>query len=403
MRLNIFFRYTFAVLLLGSVFFAGYLFGHQNLKFEGSLIPKVANTELSKPREVDFGLFWDAWQLVQDKYIGSADPRELIFGAIRGMVAAVGDPYTVFLPPDESESFLDDLAGKFDGIGAEIAIRNGRLTIVSPIEESPAEKAGLNPKDWILAIDKKSSDGMSLSEATSRIRGKAGTTVTLSVLSNGGQEPREVKITRATIIVESVRLSYANTASGKKVAHIKIVQFGPDTAKRLKQIADELQAANAQAIIVDVRNNPGGYLDAAIDVTSLFIKEEVIVRELKKGGLEQVLNRTLSAKLATQPLIILVNGGSASASEILAGAAQDYARGKVIGEQTFGKGSVQDLEKMKGGSSLRVTVARWLTPKGREIDKEGIMPDILVKRSEEDIDADRDPQLERALEVLDAK
>lgn len=401
MRLHPFFRYTFTVLTLGAVFFVGYLFGHQNLKFESTLVPKIVNTELAKPREIDFSLFWDTWNLLRDKFIGELDARKLIFGAIRGMVAAVDDPYTVFLPPDESESFLDDLAGKFDGIGAEIAIRNDRLVIVSPLEGSPAEQAGLRPKDWVLSVDGESTDAMSLNEATNRIRGKAGTVVTLLILSEDSQEPREVKVTRATITVESVQVSYQTTPAGKKIANIKIVQFGPNTPDRMKRAADEVRAARAAGIIIDLRNNPGGYLDAAIDITSLFVKEDVILKERKKDGGEEVLNRTLSAKLTDLPLMVLVNGGSASASEIMAGAIQDYGRGKIIGEQTFGKGSVQDLENLKGGSSLRVTVAKWLTPKGREIDKDGIKPDIEVERTEEDIDADRDPQLDRALAELD--
>ena len=388
------------LVVVGGSFFGGYLFGHQNFKFEGSLVPKLVNTELGKPREVDFALFWEAWDLLGEKYIGKLDLEQLIFGAIRGMVAAVGDPYTVFLPPDESESFLDDLAGKFDGIGAEIAIRGDRLVIVAPLDGSPAKTAGLRPKDWIVAIDGESTDGMPLGEATQRIRGEAGSSVKLTVLSEGSREPREVVVTRATITVDSVQLSYKEMADGKRVAYMKIVQFGPDTAERAKRIADQIVADRPAGIIIDLRNNPGGFLDASIDITSLFVKEDVILKERKKDGTEEELRRTLSAKLVDFPLIVLVNGGSASASEIMAGAIQDYGRGSVIGEQTFGKGSVQDLETMEGGSSLRVTVAKWLTPKGREIDKEGITPDITVERTDEDFNADRDPQLDKALEEL---
>jgi len=396
-----FLKLFLAVFTLALVFFLGYLFGHQNFKFESGFVPKLVNTELTKPREVDFSLFWEAWDLLQQKYIGEVDVQALVFGAIRGMVAAVGDPYTAFLPPDESESFLDDLAGKFDGIGAEIAIREERLVIVSPLEDSPAQQAGLKPKDWIITIDGMPTDGMPLSEATGKIRGEAGSTVTLTILSVGDQEPREVPVKRETITVQSVQLSYKETPSGKKVAYLKIVQFGSETSDLMKRFADEIVAARADAIIVDVRNNPGGYLDAAIDVTSLFTTEDIILKERKKDGSEERLTRTFSAKVTREPLVVLVNGGSASASEIFAGAIQDYERGTIIGEQTFGKGSVQDLEQLTGGSSLRVTVAKWLTPDGREIDTEGIQPDLAVERTDEDVDQDRDPQLDRALAELD--
>lgn len=400
MRLKTIITFLVATLIIASSFFGGYLFGHQNLKFEGTLVPKIVNTELGKPREIDFSLFWEAWDLLHQKYIGELDPRALIFGAIRGMVAAVGDPYTIFLSPDESESFLKDLAGQFEGIGAEIAIRNGKLIILSPLDGSPAARAGLKPKDWIAEIDGEPTDTLQLGEATSKIRGKAGTKVVLTIVSEGSREAREVTVIREKIIIESVQVSYRNIADGGEVALVRIVQFGPDTSADMKKKAAEIVGKGVKGVVVDLRNNPGGYLDAAIDVTSLFVNEEIIVQEKRKDGTIKSFKRTLDAQLSAIPLIILLNEGSASASEIMAGAIQDYGRGEIIGEKSFGKGSVQDLEKLKGGSSLRVTVAKWLTPLGREIDQKGITPDIQVVRTDEDVAADRDPQLDRALEEL---
>lgn len=382
-------------LLFLSGYGAGYLHGHRNLVFDEALVPKLINVELRKPSEVDFSLFWDAWRTIDEKFVGSTDLQQRVFGAIKGMVAALGDPYTVFLEPSESDAFLKDLEGVFEGIGAEIGIRNDRLIIVAPLEGSPAAKAGLLPKDLILAIDGEPTQGMSLEEAVRKIRGKSGTKVTLLISRDGLLEPKELTITRSKITVDSVRLEFKDN-----IAVIKIIQFGPDTGERIKQVADLVKLKSVRGIILDLRNNPGGLLNTALDVASIATPEQVIMLEEDKDGRRREIGRTASFDLGGIPMVVLINEGSASGSEIVAGALQDYGRAKLVGKKTFGKGSVQDLENLKGGAALKVTIARWLTPKGRQINGEGIAPDVEVDRSEADINADRDPQLDEALKLL---
>jgi carboxyl-terminal processing protease len=384
------------ILLFLSGYGLGYLHGHRNLVLDESLVPKLVNTELRKPAEVDFSLFWEAWKTIDEKFAGTIDVQKKIYGAIKGMVSSLGDPYTVFLEPSENDAFLKDLSGIFEGIGAEIGIRGGELSIVAPLEGSPAERAGLLPKDLILEIDGESTQAMTLDSAVQKIRGKSGTKVTLLISREGFPEPKEFTITRQKITVDSVRLEFKEN----NIAYIKIIQFGADTGDRIKQVADELKSKNSKGIVLDLRNNPGGFLNTALDVASVFVKEEVISLEEDKDGRRKELGRTFSATLDGIPMVVLVNEGSASASEIVGGALQDYGRAKLVGKKTFGKGSVQDLEDLKGGSALKVTIAKWLTPKGRQINGEGIAPDVEVDRTEADINADRDPQLDKGLELL---
>jgi carboxyl-terminal processing protease len=384
------------ILLFLSGYGVGYLHGHRNLVLDESLVPKLVNTELRKPAEVDFSLFWEAWKTIDEKFAGTIDVQKKIYGAIKGMVSSLGDPYTVFLEPSENDAFLKDLSGVFEGIGAEIGIRDDQLSIVAPLEGSPAERAGLLPKDLILEIDGESTQGMSLDSAVQKIRGKSGTKVTLLISREGFSEPKEFTITRQKITVDSIRLEFKEN----NIAYIKIIQFGADTGDRIKQVADQVKSKNAKGIVLDLRNNPGGFLNTALDVASVFVKEDVISLEEDKDGRRKELGRTFSATLDGIPMVVLVNEGSASASEIVAGALQDYGRAKLVGKKTFGKGSVQDLEDLKGGSALKVTIAKWLTPKGRQINGEGIAPDVEVDRTEADINADKDPQLDKALEML---
>jgi len=376
-------------------YFAGYLVGHKNLVFEQNYRPVVAKKELLKPRSVDFSIFWEAWNKVMDQYVGTPDAQKMIYGAISGMVQSLGDPYSVFMEPGQTKSFLEDLSGEISGIGAEMDIKDNKLLIVAPLADSPAEKAGLKPRDQVLKINDESTEGMTLEEAVTKIRGEAGSKVTLTIIRAGWDEPQQFVITRAKIKIKSVTWEIR----ADNIAYIQINQFGDDTTDLAKQAAQEIKAKSPKAIILDLRNNPGGYLEGAVDVTSLFMPSGVVVKEQYRNGRIDEEKTTLEPTLKDYKLIILINGGSASASEIVAGALQDSGRATLVGEKTFGKGSVQDLEQITGGSTLRLTVAKWLTPKGRAIDQVGIEPNVKVALTEDDQNNGRDPQLDRAIEM----
>ena len=373
-------------------YFLGYFVGHKNLEFDQNYLPKITNTSLGQPKEIDFSIFWDACKAISEKYVGEYSTENMIYGAIQGMVDSLGDPYSVFLKPGENQMFLDDLSGKIEGIGAELSLKEGQLIVIAPLDDSPAQKAGLKAQDKILKINDEDTVEFSLDKAVSKIRGPSGTTVKLLIDRQGFSSPQEFNIKRETIIIKSVEWEQKDN-----VGIIKISQFGDDTSELAEEAAKDLAKRNLTGVILDLRNNPGGYLDASIDVASLFMDGGVVVKEVDRSGKEEILEATLEGKLIKEKIVILINGGSASASEIVAGALKDNRQAILIGEKTFGKGSVQELENLAKGSALKLTVARWLTPSGKTIDEEGISPDIEVILSSEDEQAGRDPQLEQAL------
>lgn len=381
---------VFIAVACGSFYSVGYLVGQGSLYRTDTGEIRLTNRSSKQPKDVDFGLFWQVWNIVDSDYVGKADKQERVYGAISGMLNSIGDPYTVFMKPNDSEQFQEDLSGSFEGIGAEIAMKKSQLIIVSPLEGSPAQKAGLKPQDVIVAIDDDATEEMGLSEAVQKIRGKAGTTVKLTIVHEGVNEPKEYKIQRDKITVSSVKWEI----KPGNIGYIKISQFGDDTTQLMRQAADEMTKKQVKAIIVDVRNDPGGLLTEAINVTSLFINPGTVVQRKYKDGRTIEDHTTESPLLKSPKLVVLINGGSASASEIFAGAIQDYKRGVLIGEKTFGKGSVQDMESLPGGAAVKITTAKWLTAKGRVVDGKGIEPDIKVEMKE---DSQNDPQLERAL------
>lgn len=374
-------------------YFLGYLVGHKNIVFEQNYKPVVANTELGKPKDVDFSIFWDTWKLVTEKYVGNIDPQKMVYGAVKGMVEALGDPYSAFLEPGANKVLLEDLSGEIQGIGAELTLKDGKLLVVAPLDDSPAKKAGLKPQDEILKINGEDASQMTLDQAIEKIRGKAGTKVTLLISRAEFSEPKEFNITREVIKIQSVKYEMKGD-----IGYIKIIQFGDDTSRLAKQAAEDLAKKNPKAIILDLRDNPGGYLDASVDVASLFMDRGVVVKEQYKDGRIEELKTTLDGILSKYKVIVLVNEGSASASEIVAGALKDSRGAVIIGKKTFGKGSVQELENLQNDASLRITVAKWLTPNNKTINQEGISPDIEVDLSSDDQAAGRDPQLDRALE-----
>ncbi len=352
-------------------------------------------------KDVEFSLFWDTWKLIQNHYYEKDIPQtQLFYGALQGMVAAVGDPHSIFLTPQDSEDFNQDLQGNFEGIGAEIGIQNGQLIVIAPLPETPAERAGLKAKDAIIAIDEKDASKLSLNEAVSHIRGEQGTSVVLTII-RGGNKAQKITIKREKITVKSLSWDFIENNT---IAHIKIRQFNDDTLGLLNQAITEIERRpSVSGVIVDVRNNPGGYLQSAIDIAGKWQANAVVVSEKLRDGREIQHAAQQDARLAPYATVVLVNAGSASASEIVAGALKDWGRARIVGVTTFGKGSVQDLTDLADGSSVKLTIAKWFTPNGSSIDGKGIEPDVVVDLTDEDYDADRDPQLNKAKELLKKK
>lgn len=389
-----------------SVFSLGWSAGRQA---EGTFLslPSATSPVISGINGVDKNLFSQVWGILHEKYYqrDQVNDKDLFYGAVVGLAASLEDPYTVFLDPKTAQKFSQDLSGEFEGIGAEIGIKNDRLTIVAPLPESPAERAGLRAGDIIWAIDKVDTTNITLEKAVSLIRGPAVTTVVLAITREGFRAIKDISVKRERIQVKSVTwkiLSESSRGAGA-LGYIKLAQFNEDTVPLFEQAARELLEKRVRGLILDVRNNPGGLLESAVSVASLWIPEGAVVKEKFVGEVERAHARDGLLLLADMPTVVLVNRGSASASEIVAGALQDYGKAKLVGEKTFGKGSVQELQTFPDGSALKVTVATWYTPKGRQINEFGIKPDVEVEMKPEDYDKNRDPQLERAIQILNKK
>lgn len=389
--------WSFVAILLIASFGLGFAFGQNRLKIaEGKI-------EINKgpARSADYSILWDTLDLLNSKFVDRPlDQKKLMYGAVSGMVAAAGDPYTVFFTPEEAKQFSEELQGAFDGIGAEVGSKDNQIVVIAPLEDTPAQKAGLLPGDAILSINGEGTAGLSVDQAVTKIRGKAGTEVTLQILHKDKKDPVEVKITRARIEIKSVKLE-TKTAADKKIGIIKVSRFGDDTKGLFDHAVDVVLSGNYQGVIIDLRNNPGGYLDTSVDLASNWVENgNPVVREVSHNDSVKEYKARGLARLKGVKTIVLVNGGSASASEILAGALQDYGAATLVGEKTFGKGSVQELSDLKDNSEVKITVAKWETPKGRSINKNGLTPDIKVDRTADDLAADRDPQMDRALELM---
>ena len=345
----------------------------------------------AKYKDIDINRLWEVLDRSEEKFVGSVDHKKVLDGILAGAVASLEDPYTVYINTDGLEKFNEELNGKFEGIGAEISTKDGKLIVTSPLPESPAEKAGIKPGDSITKIDGTSIAGLTMDEAIAKIRGKQGTIVTLTIEREGIAGSQDIKVTRDTINVKSVKL----TMKPNGIAHIKLLRFDGSTAQLLDQALQDGAKQGMKGIVLDVRNNPGGYLDAAVAVASEFISDGEVVEEEYKGGHRDVLSVTRSGRAFTYPLVVLMNGGSASASEIISGALQDHGRARLIGEKSYGKGSVQEVVPLSYGGAVKVTIAKWFTPKNHAIDKHGLDPDIVVKSVE-----GKDVQLDRAIKEL---
>lgn len=366
-------------------------------KLEGKLSDK-------SPQEVDFKLFWDVWSLAEEKFINKPlDYQKMLYGAISGALQALDDPYTDFLTPEDTENLSLELDGSFEGIGAEISIRDQLLTIITPIDGSPAENAGLLPGDIIYKIDDTETLNLSLNEAVNLIRGPKKSRVTLSIIREGFDQPKDYVITRDEIDIKSAKAEIIEN-QGQKIGYLEITSFSEDTAAEFKSAVTEILKNEPQGIILDLRNNPGGILQASIDIAGEFIpKGEIGAIEKFSDGRTNEFRTETDPRLNNLPLVIVVNEGSASASEILAGALRAHLKAILIGQKTFGKGSVQELISLKDGSSVRISVAKWLTPANEDINEQGLQPDLEVELSEEDRDQDQDPQLDEAIKIINKK
>ena len=366
---------------------------------DGSVqIDKVLNLNRATNRsDLDFEQFWDVWDKVKSKYVKQPTKDvDMFYGAIQGMVGALGDPYSLYFPPKAAEEFAKDLSGELEGIGAEIGVKDNQLVVVSPLPDSPAEKAGLRPGDKILDINKESTFGMDVGTAVSKIRGKANTKVVLTIMRDGSKDSKEITITRLKINIPAVIFSMKPNG----IAYLRIMQFNDDTTKKLIKYVKQIKDGGSKGIVLDLRNNPGGYLSAAVEMASQWLTSGVVVSEKGLDGQSSEHLTQGAHDLAEFKTVVLVNKGSASASEIVAGALQDTRHGVLIGEQTYGKGSVQDFETFPDGSALKLTVAEWFTPNGKNINKEGIKPNIEVKEDWANEKVGEDSVLSAALDLF---
>ncbi len=377
--------------MAAAVIFSGGLFiGNGTIRFR-SYDPRVENARL--PAQLDYSSVDSIYASLKENFDGTLDEAALLDGLKTGLAKATGDPYTEYFNAKDAKSFYGELEGTFEGIGAELGKEDNNIIIISPIAGFPAEKAGLKPKDIIAEIDGESAYDLTISDAVKKIRGEKGTVVTLTIIRDN--VPQEVKITREQITVPSVKHEIKDG-----IGILTVSRFGDDTSKLSQEAAVAFKAAGVKGVVLDLRGNPGGLLDAAVKLSSLWLDNKVVLTERRGNTIIETLKSRGTATLRGIPTVVLINGGSASASEITAGALKDNGVATLIGEKTFGKGSVQQPIDLVDGSLLKVTIARWFTPNGKNIDKEGIEPDKKVELTEEDAKASRDPQLDAALTQL---
>lgn len=397
-------------LIVILAFLLGWQLGHKDVavrwaKYKPTV--SVINRDVPKNINVDFKLFWDTWDLLSKTYIDkkALDAQKMFYGAISGMVASLGDPYTVFLPPEQQKSTREELNGSFDGVGIQLGFSDtkpARLIVIAPLEGTPAKKAGIKPLDTIVKIDDKDTTGMSLPEAVRLIRGVKGTKVNLTTFREGDSDTHSYTLIRDTIVVKSVEVSFKDSPKGKQIAVIKLSRFGDRTKDEWVEAIDQVISKNPDSLILDLRNNPGGYLEGAVFIASEFLDGGDVVLQENNQGARTPFKVDRVGRLTKLPMVALINKGSASASEIVAGALQDRKRARLLGEKSFGKGTIQEAQELSAGTGIHITVAKWLTPNGRWVnDTQGFDPDVKIEAVKEDLT--KDTQLEKALDLLDSQ
>ncbi|PIZ76280.1 hypothetical protein COY05_01825 [Candidatus Peregrinibacteria bacterium CG_4_10_14_0_2_um_filter_38_24] len=358
------------------------------------------NAEKVEGHDENLNLFWDVWDKLDSEYVDKdkVTPDDKVYGAIKGLVGSFEDPYTVFMTPKESKEFSESIDGKLEGIGAELTVEDKLLKIVTPLKGSPAEKSGILPGDIIYKIDGKDTNDMSLFDAIMSIRGQKGTSVTLTIGRKNLDKTLEVSIVRASIEIDSVTME--KTKNG--IVYLSVNQFNGKTNEQFGKAASEMILNEPKGLIIDLRYNGGGYLDSAVELLSYLLPKDTPAVEIRQRGKENDMMKTNgNPKITKVPLVVLVNEGSASASEILAGAVQDLKRGIIMGTKSYGKGTVQEVDSFADGSSIRMTIAKWFTPNGRDVNKVGLTPDIIVELKDEDLKEKKDTQKEAAIKYLE--
>lgn len=405
------------MLLSGGV---GWWLGHRDVKIKLEKRPQVEIIDRTQPpshSEADMSLFWEVWDKLEAKYLmkEKLGAQKMVYGAISGMTAALEDPYTAFFPPKENKAAKENLNGAFEGVGIQLGYKQGnKLAVISPLEGMPAKAAGVKAGDLILRIEDENKGideetvGMSLPEAVEIIRGPKGTKVKLTLLHEDEEKPYVAEIVRETIVVPSVEVIFGKVEGDKwveaetgDIAWLRLIRFGEMTDEQWDQVVEEIKKKRgAVGVVLDLRNNPGGYLDGSINLAGEFLPRGTLVvkQEQSIGKTSQEYSVVRIGRLTEIPLVVLINQGSASASEIMAGALRDHDRAKLVGEKTFGKGTIQEAEDLRGGAGIHITVARWLTPKGTWVHEKGLEPDIEVKNDPEKPEEDR--QLVEAIKAL---
>lgn len=389
-----------AVITVGVVFVFGTYVGYEQSPSIDKILSVAGKKESPalSDQKIDFEPFWKAWRVIEEKYVTSdgLDRQKMIWGSIAGMAGSLDDPYTVFFPPAEKEIFDSEIRGDFEGVGMEIGIRKGVLTVIAPLKGTPSYKAGVKAGDKIIKIGDKISSDLTLDEAVRLIRGPKGTEVVLTILRGNEDKTREIKIVRDVIQIPLIETESRDNG----IFIIRLFSFSEKSPSAFRQALRQMVESGADKMIIDFRNNPGGFLEAAVDIASWFLPPGKVVVKEDFGKGQETIHRSRGYNVFNNvPVVILVNGGSASASEIVAGALQDYGVATLVGAKTFGKGSVQEMVPITAETALKVTIARWLTPLGRSISENGLAPDVAVEAGDENESA-VDPQLDKAVEIL---
>ena len=361
-------------------------------------ITKVTDLyEKTRSDSVSFDQFWHVWDQVKRQYVNQpVDEVKMFYGAIEGMVAGLGDPYSVYFAPEQARDFTTELSGEFGGIGAEIGKKDENLVVIAPLPKSPAELAGLKPGDKIFAINGESTAGLAVDVAAKKIRGEKGSVVTLTISHPDKDLIFDLKITRDIITIPTV----LSEMKKDNIAYVRIAVFNKDTWNDFDKIVSDFSSKSPKGLVLDLRSNPGGYLDSAVEVASEWVESGTIVRQRFSSGPAQENTTVGTHRLSHIPTVVLVDGGTASAAEIVSGALQDYKKATLVGQKTFGKGSVQSFDILPDGSALKVTIAKWFTPNDRQIHEKGIEPDIIINEASSTPKVGEDLELDKALEIL---